>query len=314
MACTDPRDVSFTADGRITFSDKERSREFVPFQLPCGQCLECRLDYARQWAIRCVHEAKMHPENCFITLTYDDAHLGDNRLDYRDFQLFMKKLRKLQDEPMGFFATGEYGEKTKRKHWHAILFNYRPPDSRPSRKTSEGHQVFSSARLDETWGLGRTELGSVTFESAGYCARYAAKKICHGEGKKVRNADYHSFQPISKKSSKHAIGKKWLEKNFPDVFNHGDVQLFDGSKIPVPRYYERWFKEHHPDLWWRYVTEVKNPKIGLAQERAEKEKAEWVAELHRRRDAGRASPKTKREIEKIISEKKFQMLQSFLKL
>ena len=38
--------------------------------VPCGQCIGCRLDRSKSWAIRCVHEASLHDVNCFITLTY----------------------------------------------------------------------------------------------------------------------------------------------------------------------------------------------------------------------------------------------------
>lgn len=64
-------------------------------QLACGQCRGCRLEYSRQWAIRCMHEAQMHGENnAYITLTLNDENLNLARsLDYRDFQLFMKRLR-----------------------------------------------------------------------------------------------------------------------------------------------------------------------------------------------------------------------------
>ena len=55
--------------------------------LPCGQCIGCRLEYSRQWAIRCMHEASMYDDNCFITLTYDNDHLpSDGSLHKSHFQ------------------------------------------------------------------------------------------------------------------------------------------------------------------------------------------------------------------------------------
>ena len=79
--------------------------------IPCGKCVGCLLDRSRDWATRCMLEAKDHEHNCFITLTYNDDHLPDKRemindltgeisespfrtLQKRDFQLFMKRLRK----------------------------------------------------------------------------------------------------------------------------------------------------------------------------------------------------------------------------
>lgn len=311
MRCTSPRTVGFKPDGKtISWSARHSSKEYAQFQLPCGKCLACRLDYARQWAVRCVHEAQMHEKNAFITLTYDDKHVGDGRLHYDHFQKFMKKLRKLQNEPIGVFVTGEYGDKTKRPHWHAILFNYQPRDAEHARKTEQGDQVFTSATLEKTWGFGRTEFGSVTFKSAGYCARYAAKKLGHGlDGQ-------HDYEPISKKSSKYAIGKTWLEKFWPDVFSHGHIVLENGKTCSIPRYYEKWFKETHPDLWLRYVTITKVPKTEFARKRAEKEKQLWVQDMYERRDRDLLAvhPITRNQSRALIQESKFKMLQDYLKL
>lgn len=41
-----------------------------PILVPCGQCIACRLNKARQWSIRCMHEARYHSDNAFVTLTY----------------------------------------------------------------------------------------------------------------------------------------------------------------------------------------------------------------------------------------------------
>lgn len=311
MRCTSPRTVGFKADGKtISWSPRQRSKEFAEFQLPCGKCIECRLDYARQWAVRCVHEAQMHEKNSFITLTYDDEHLGDGRLHYEDFQKFMKRLRKTQNDPIGVFVTGEYGEKTKRKHWHAILFNYQPRDAQFLRTTDVGDKVFTSETLQKTWGFGRTEFGSVTFRSAGYCARYSAKKLVHGlDG-------CHDYTPISKKSSKHAIGKTWLEKYWQDVFLHGSIVLADGTSIGVPRYYEKWLKQHKPTEWLTYVTNAKTKKIEGAHARAEAEALAWKINRNERRDRNPLAPNpiTANEQRKIITESKFKRLQNFLKL
>lgn len=309
MRCTSPRTVSFQADGKtLSWSSKTHDSQYAKFQLPCGKCVECRLEYARQWAIRCVHEAQMHERNSFVTLTYSDEHLKSDRLVYSDFQKFMKRLRKTQADPIGVFVTGEYGEQTKRPHWHALLFNWRPKDARLCRTSDRGDRIYQSDVLSALWPFGFSEFGDITFESAGYCARYSAKKLVHGHD----NA--HDFVPISKKSSKHAIGKKWLEEFWPDVFLHGKIILRDGTESSVPRYYEKWLKDKHPDLWIRYVTQVKIKICGEAAERSEKEREEFEREVHRRRDLGKSHPLTRLQIKKIISDQKFKQLQSFLKL
>lgn len=274
-----------------------------------------------------MHEAEMYGEkNAFITLTYDDELSANyetrTKLVYRDFQLFAKKLRKTQSEPIGYFCTGEYGDRKKRPHWHAILFNWHRAENpgRPSGKgacdstlkytTELGHRVYTSETLTKTWGNGSAEFGTVTLHSAGYCARYAAKKLGHGKD------GTHEFEPISKKSSKHAIGKKWLEKNWKDVFTQGYIITKDGDCVGVPRYYERWLKENLPDEWTRYVTEVKPRNVARAQAKTDRSYEEFIANWNMRRDQNLFapvpfSPLKRRE---IIQAAKFNRLQEFLKL
>lgn len=337
MRCTHPRTVGFKTDGKtIAWSPKDYSKEFATFLLPCGQCIECRLDYARQWAVRCMHEAQMYGDNnSFITLTYSDENLLSDQLQYSDFQLFAKRLRKkiftdfikkfgvqnwnlltkeekdvqLSRISIGYFVTGEYGDKTKRPHWHAIIFNYRPSDSTYKYTSDRGDQVFTSEELTKLWGLGNAEFGSVTFESAGYCARYAAKKLIHG-----MDGD-HDYEPISKKSSRQAIGKKWLEKYWPDVFNYGHAILPDGQTCSVPRYYEKWFQKNYPEKWRDYVTRTKQKKFDDALERASREKERDDRALGERVLRGNYVPGiTRNQAKAEITKSKFKRLQEFLKL
>lgn len=247
--CTSPRTASFNEDGSINFSQKTHNREMVPFKLPCGKCIECLLERARDWSIRCIHEAKMYEHNCFITLTYAPEHLpSDGKLKHDDFQLFMKKLRKLTQNEIAFFMCGEYGEETQRPHYHACIFNYDFPDKKPERENKHGDQIWTSDLLEKTWGLGRTELGSVTQKSAGYTARYILKK---------QNPD--ALQGYQKMSRKHAIGKKYIEKWWSDTFiaRRGSILLIDGTRSKIPRYYEKWLQKNHPNEWITYVTQVK---------------------------------------------------------
>lgn len=300
MRCTRPLKCGFQADGKtLSFSSKNASNEYASFQLPCGKCLQCRLEYGRQWAIRCIHEAQMHENNCFITLTYDDDHLKSDKLIYSDFQNFMKKLRKLQDDPIGVFVTGEYGEKTKRPHWHACLFNWMPKDANYKYSNERGDQVYESETLKKLWPNGISEFGSVTFESAGYVARYAAKKLTHGKDQE------HDYHPISKKSSKNAIGKKWLEKYYTDVFNYGKIVLPDGKTCGIPRYYEKWFQKNHPEEYLNYLQTVKYPMIQQLNDNKEPEQI---------RSWNRPLSLTRNQVKEYIVNEKFKLLQKHLKL
>lgn len=143
--CTSPNIMAFV--GKKTYHEQGKSDDmwsFIPYsdhldlnkikdsfaysiQVPCGNCLECKIQYAQAWADRCSIEASNSQHNYFITLTYDDFYLGDNSLDPVDLTLFIKRLRKHfhcgKDFKIKYFACGEYGGTTLRKHLHIILFN-----------------------------------------------------------------------------------------------------------------------------------------------------------------------------------------------
>ena len=99
MKCYHPL-TAFRIDGKIVFNSPFPYAK--GFNLPCGQCVGCRLNYSRQWATRIMHEAQMHETSCFITLTFNPESLNNREvpssLDVREFQRFMKRLRKKHGE------------------------------------------------------------------------------------------------------------------------------------------------------------------------------------------------------------------------
>lgn len=260
----------------------------------------------------------MHSNNIFLTLTYDDEHLLSPKLQYLDFQLFMKTLRERRlrgltdpDLKAKLFiptvVTGEYGDEFKRPHWHALLFNYAPEDSKYKYTTDRGDKVHTSLYLSSLWQKGALEFGDVTLDSANYVARYAAKKLIHG---KDQDHDYH---PIHKTSSKYAIGKSWLEKNWEFTFNNGYVVLPNGSQAAIPRYYEDWLKKTHPEEWIRYVTKIKPEIQKIAEKNKRKEEIEYFNSLCNQK-YGDPLPIKKREVKLTILNSKFKTLQEKLKL
>jgi len=341
MRCTSPMTVGFLSDGKtLTWSAKKRSLQFAPFQLPCGKCLSCRLQYAQETAVRCVHEASMYPQNCFLTLTYNEENLGDNKLDYKHIQTFIKDLRnqefskllkKLYPENtqseqrekwnslekeeretiyekirISTFVCGEYGSTTKRMHWHLLLFNWSPEDGKKHRSTERGDIVYVSKVLNVLWPRGLHEYGKITFESAGYTARYSTKKLVHGKD------DEHNYKPISRRSCKNAIGKKWLEKYWQQVFDHGYITILkDGKAVQtgIPRYYEKWLQKNKPDEWQKYIVGRKQIVIEKAEQKeALATKQEKLESLRRGQLRGLA--KTRKQVEDQILKEKIKRLQT----
>lgn len=250
----------------------------------------------------------MHEENIFLTLTYDDEHLESPRLIYQHFQKFMKDLRDDQNyKKIPLMVTGEYGDKNKRPHWHALLFNYRPHDAVKLYTTDRGDSVWRSEYLQQLWGRGNTEFGSVTLDSASYVCRYSAKKLTHG------NDQDHDYHPIHKTSSKHGIGRSWIEKNYKHAFLNGFVTLPDGQVTNIPRYYVDWAKNNQPEYWRKYVTEVRPRIIKLAEAKQRKEDLEYISDCMNYK-GGASYPTPRAKVKETILKRKFKRLQENLKL
>lgn len=221
-------------------------------QLPCGQCVGCRLERSRQWAMRCMHESQMHDENSFVTLTYSDEH-ATSELKYLDFQLFMKRLRKrFANKRIRFYMCGEYGEKFSRPHFHACLFGVGFYEDRELwRELPSGSRLYRSKALEELWPFGFSSIGDVTFESAAYVARYVMKKVT-GRGA----AEHYEYvdelgeikqrtPEFTRMSLKPGIGAEWIKKYKSDVY-HGDGSaevLVDGMSVKPPRYYDLYLEQ-----------------------------------------------------------------------
>ncbi|AXH76105.1 MAG: replication initiator protein [Microviridae sp.] len=254
MPCYHPVKAFQCADGSVVFSDSFRRHDIRRcLDLPCGQCVGCRLERSRQWALRCLHESKMHKRNCFVTLTYDDAHLpSDLSLDYRHFQLFMKRLRREKGK-VRFYMCGEYGEKLGRPHYHALLFGI-DFDDKVVISGGKGYKLYRSATLERLWPYGFSSIGEVTFKSAAYCARYIMKKVTgdaaksHYSGLDLATGEVVSRTPeFNHMSLKPGIGATFADKFRSDVYP-SDQCVVNGKPSKPPRYYDNRLKKVDPDL------------------------------------------------------------------
>ena len=194
-----------------------------------------------------MHEASLWKENCFVTLTYERDRLPpDSSLFHRDFQLFMKRLRKrFGGRKIRFYMCGEYGELNQRPHFHACLFNV---DFRADRvaqgKSASGELFFDSALLREIWGFGRVSVQDLTNETASYCARYVMKKVT-GDAAEAHYSEVTPDGEVIRRRPEYAamslkpgIGAGWLDRYRRDVFPH-DFVVSRGARRTTPRYYTR---------------------------------------------------------------------------
>lgn len=200
-----------------------------------------------------MHEAQLHERNSFVTLTYADEHLpAHGSLRYEDFQLFMRRVRKMLGA-VRFYMCGEYGETTFRPHYHANLFgvDFRG-DWKVAGKSASGQLFYTSERLSKCWPLGRATVQPLTREAAGYTARYIMKKALgqNAETAYVRTdpatgASVQLVPEFARMSLKPGIGAGWFQRFRGDVFPHDHV-VADGREHRVPKYYDKLLKRADP--------------------------------------------------------------------
>lgn len=98
-------------------------------EVPCGHCEVCKNSKINAFVHRCKLETMCYDcKPLFLTLTYDEEHRKKDGVNLRDCQLFFKRLRiNLQRagirSKIRYVLVAEYGKRTHREHYHAILWN-----------------------------------------------------------------------------------------------------------------------------------------------------------------------------------------------
>lgn len=254
MPCYSPLEGYRKRTGGITWRREESIGQRM--KVSCGQCIGCRLERSREWALRCMAEAQSQQENgrdnAFITLTYAPEHLpADRSLNKAHFQRFMKNLRHRAGK-VRYYHCGEYGAQLSRPHYHAAIFGFGFPDKK-FLKEERGQTLFTSDLLREAWPYGFSTVGSLTFESAAYVARYIMKKQT---GEKAHDhyqiCDASTGELISvlpeytTMSLKPGIGQEWYEKYKKSIQLNGTM-IHKGYEVPAPRYFRKLFEIDNPE-------------------------------------------------------------------
>lgn len=271
-----------------------KERLFIPDsyfeRIPCGSCTECRLRYSKEWALRCVLESKLYPDNyCwFVTLTYDDFHLpepilifdgktGDSLHFYplvrKDIQVFLKRLRK-RFSGLRVYYAGEYGDKSLRPHFHMILFNVPLLDliensefSRSKISEIDSNRLFESKIINDCWSdcnhvlKGFCAVAPFSYETAAYTARYCMKKLKGEAFKEFENrficSDIDTGEIISfprefvGMSLKPGIGAGYFEEKWNSIY----------SCDKVVSYYKKQVNRDTPPRYFDVLAERKGVNL-----------------------------------------------------
>ncbi len=246
MSCTSPVGV--------------HRKDGTPTKRPCGTCLDCRLEYSRQWAVRCHHEALTHKENSFLTLTYNKDNIPDTgSINRMELQNFIKKLRtKIEPTKIRYFGCGEYGKKYDRPHYHICLFGFDFPDKQifqaKTRTAGYTDLLHISKMLSGIWKKGYHTIGEVNIKTAGYVARYITKKHMGKWQDKIYDGLEPEFALMSrgqKTDGKGGIGKGWIDKYYTDCYPK-DYVTINGRKHKPPKYYDSQLEKIDLDMY-QYV-------------------------------------------------------------
>lgn len=108
-------------------------REAVRMHVPCGKCPECIATNQNSWLVRCYYEwINTHGRTYFYTLTMNESMInrysGLRTFFKDDCQRFIATLRRDLEKALGercilkYIICSEYGENTRRPHYHCLLF------------------------------------------------------------------------------------------------------------------------------------------------------------------------------------------------
>jgi len=247
----------------------------LEFRVPCGKCLPCQKKRRSEWSLRLEHEYLFSDSAFFITLTYNDYHIprtkeGYQTLHKKHLQNYIKRLRndhvkyvskhfkctkkevKFRAKPLRYYAVGEYGSKTRRPHYHLILFNM---------------DIANLAPLTNQWKAGFADVGTVTSASINYVTKYMFKQFNRKTDKRT--------PPFSLMSKKPIIGQAYLENYGVHHIQSESLEVRDqnGHVRRLPKaYLRRLFtnKEDRLELSRKSYEKHINKKMKAFEEKVKK--------------------------------------------
>lgn len=248
-----------------------RDKYGVLMRVPCGQCINCRLNLAKKWSIRIDHESRSWPDNVFLTLTYRDEDLPhDGSLSLEHMQNFMKNLRAYIKKPIRFYAAAEYSDwPLCRPHYHYVLFNVSFKDL----PWKDYYKVKNGYRgIIKCWNKGLVHCGDVSPDSANYVAGYVTKKL------KGDMAELYGSRrpPFSVMSRRPGIGANYALEN-ADMLEQKNYVVSKGIKYGLPRLYMKYLK--HPKANYKKCFEYHEAFMQEIADRAERFGHEFWSEM-----------------------------------
>ena len=222
----------------VALRDDKFKRKVARF-VPCGKCHQCLSLRKEEWVWRMWHEERDSDSCHFLTLTYadmDDCTVVDNSsgevhegvLIYKDLKKFLKRLKDRQVyihaksegitqsearskfKPIRYYAVGEYGSKSGRPHFHAIVYNMSPKLKEEICILEQPKNPLEKpSKLDpkSLWPHGYASISQFNVKRLAYTAKYVMKGT---------EAEHYShfprqFHPRAYMSKNPVIGNVYLK-------------------------------------------------------------------------------------------------------
>lgn len=205
---------------------------------PCGNCVACKHNDSVSWGLRSYFEAQSHEASTFCTLTYDDQHLlpshhpaYSGNLSIAHHQDFIKRLSYYCGK-VRFLVGAEYGDTTKRPHYHYLLFGVSIDNPVFFDKFYVSSKKAWICRC-KAWNKGEVCIRPLDIGSCFYTAKYSLKY----DKNTLKELELAGMQkPFRLMSRRPGLGYDWFLQKKDQILVDGYVR-FKGSKLPIPRYW-----------------------------------------------------------------------------
>lgn len=254
--------------------------------VPCSKCNLCRDKKKREWSFRAVCEnVYSTSQPLFITCTYNPRHLPEHGVFKEEFQLFMKRLRTnlsrkgIDSSNIRYFAVGEYGHKSGRSHYHAILWSF-PSEHFPN-ITAVLHFIERCWRIPTGDYLSD---GTPVTDSLGFCLvkpcnkgvisyvmKYMRKEPAVPEG--CRPVFFLSSRKNGGLGSRYAREHKDFYMKHPDCLDISVTDPFSGTTQTafLPSYFKRLYYPSNSSVLDKPVRDAFKKFTLLISERSQNE-------------------------------------------
>jgi hypothetical protein len=254
----------------INVKNKKTKQDML---VPCGKCYACLQKRRSHWTFRLMQEAKSSSSAKFITLTFNDDMLhhsvtpdGELTIKKEHIQNFMKRYRKrhenernIYDKPLKYFATGEYGSRTDRPHYHLILFNL-VIDENTSDRIQKAWSYYDN-KTHTFIPYGNIHVGKVNNASIHYITKYLI------DYQNEDKTNYTRQKPFNLMSKKPPIGSSYFKNADVHRLNNDFCGVLNGSKIDLPRIYkDKFFSEFQKkDRFYKMLDEAEKRHLKFVE-------------------------------------------------